>query len=63
MYTQNLDAAFMYENERRRDEMAVARECCRVNQLLPERPARQVGSLPLALINLFLMAFMLFRRH
>jgi hypothetical protein len=63
MYTQDLNSAMMFETERRKDEMAEARECCRVRQLLQDRPVKRRGALPVFLINLFMLALALFHRH
>ena len=63
MYTQDLNAAFLYEAERRRDEIATARECCRVHQLLQDRPVKRYQALPQLLLNLLLLVVTLVRRH
>ena len=63
MYTQDLNNAMMYETERRKDEMAEAREYCRVRQLLQDRPVKQHSALPVFLLNVFMLAMTLFRRH
>ena len=63
MYTQDLNNAMMYETERRKDEMAEAREYCRVRQLLQDRPVKQHSALPVLLLNVLMLAVTLFRRH
>ena len=62
MYTQDLNNAMMYETERRKDEMAQARECCRVHQLLQDRPAKKHNPVPVLLLNLFALALALFHK-
>ena len=62
MYTQDLNNALMYETERRRDEMAQARECCRVHQLLGEHPAKKRSLVPVLLLNLVAVSLAFFNK-
>jgi hypothetical protein len=61
MYTQDLNNAMLYETERRRDEMAQARECCRVHQLLGEQPKKR-SLVPVLVVNLVALALAFFHK-
>ena len=63
MNTQDLNIAFMYESERRKDDLVAAQESYRVHQLLQDRPVKRLGRWTTLLLNLLLLTVTLFRRH
>ena len=63
MYTQDLNLSFLYETERRKDEMAQALESCRANQLCPKRSAKSFNLVRPVFLNLLVLLAALFKRH